>query len=347
MRIILSLTALLLFSQCYYFEQGTQLISLYSKAESIKNVLSKTNISSSERAFLEESLAVRAFGIKELGLKDTKNYTSYIRTTNRFLTVAVMACRDDRFEAYLWNYPFLGKLPYKGYFKLSDAQAEAKRIKSEGYDVVIHYIPAFSTLGVMQDPLFSYMSDYSSRELADLILHEMTHATVYISSEAEFNENMASFIGREGAKEYVKAKNPSNLTTVDESAVFADAETYRKLMNSLYQELQAVYEQTNLSRPVILEMKSNVFSAFREKCKSSYGTLFKTENYRFLGNYPMNNANLISYASYNARRDDFGEFFQACGGDIHTMIREFKSIPPGKKPLLWMRERTKELSTSK
>ena len=39
----------------------------------------------------------------------------------------------------------------------------------------------------------------SDGQLAELIIHEMTHATVYLKSSVDLNENLASLIGEEGA----------------------------------------------------------------------------------------------------------------------------------------------------
>jgi len=49
----------------------------------------------------------------------------------------VYAARPDTFAQYFWKYPFLGAMPYKGFFERRDAEKEAVSLKKKGYDVLI------------------------------------------------------------------------------------------------------------------------------------------------------------------------------------------------------------------
>ena len=48
------------------------------------------------------------------------------------------------------------------------------------------------------------MLNYSPAQLSDLILHELTHATAYSSGHTDFNESLATFIGRNGSLLFLK-----------------------------------------------------------------------------------------------------------------------------------------------
>jgi hypothetical protein len=51
-------------------------------------------------------------------------------------------------------------------------------------------VESFSTLGFTRDPLYSFMKGYSAFQLASLILHEQTHATLFVKGQTQFSEAM-------------------------------------------------------------------------------------------------------------------------------------------------------------
>jgi predicted aminopeptidase len=55
-------------------------------------------------------------------------------------------------------------------------------------------------LGWFTDPILSKMLMRSEGDLANLIIHEMSHATIFVKDSIEFNENLATFIGDRGAE---------------------------------------------------------------------------------------------------------------------------------------------------
>jgi predicted aminopeptidase len=50
------------------------------------------------------------------------------------------------------------------------------------------------------------MLEKKEGQLANLIIHELTHATLYIKNNVEYNENLASFVGDHGAREFLRYK---------------------------------------------------------------------------------------------------------------------------------------------
>ena len=60
-------------------------------------------------------------------------------------------------------------------------------------------VSAWSTLGYFDDPILSKTLERSEGKLAELIIHELTHGTIYLASDAELNENLATLIGVKGA----------------------------------------------------------------------------------------------------------------------------------------------------
>ena len=86
------------------------------------------------------------------------------------------------------------------------ADKEMELLKEAGYDVGMRTVGGWSTLGWFKDPILSNMLNRSYGDLANLIIHELVHATIFVKDSVEFNENLASFIGDQGAKLFLKRK---------------------------------------------------------------------------------------------------------------------------------------------
>jgi len=54
------------------------------------------------------------------------------------------------------------------------------------------------------------MLNQSEGQIARLVIHELTHSTLYVKGDAQFNENLATFVGDEGAKLFLKQKYGEN-----------------------------------------------------------------------------------------------------------------------------------------
>ena len=66
------------------------------------------------------------------------------------------------------------------------------KLKASGLDVEYSSVSGWSTLGWFGDPILSNMLKRNVGSLADLIIHELTHGTIYIKNEVEYNENLGN-----------------------------------------------------------------------------------------------------------------------------------------------------------
>ena len=173
----------LLLSSCYETTQGLRYLSIRSKAESFDHALADPKTSPALRLLIERARTARSFALTELGLWETKNYTSVVPLDADRLATVVQACAELSFTRHLWSYPIVGKMPYRGYFDQKEAEREAARLKLTGLDVISRPVDAFTTLGWFKDPLFSFMSSYGEADIADLVIHEMTHATIFLKGD--------------------------------------------------------------------------------------------------------------------------------------------------------------------
>jgi len=180
----------------YLTSQAVSLIKLHRTAENIDTlILSDTEPSSKEFLLLTQD--IKKFAIEQLGLKDSTNYNTFIQTDRTYLVDVVSAVRADSLLRYERSYPLIGKVFYKGFFKPEQAERFAAQLHKRGYYVHVRKVSAYSSLGYLRDPLYSYMAHYDVHRLAELLIHEQVHSTIWIPGHNTFNEEIATFIGRE------------------------------------------------------------------------------------------------------------------------------------------------------
>ncbi|MBK7966760.1 MAG: aminopeptidase [Bacteroidetes bacterium] len=100
----------------------------------------------------------------------------------------------------------------KAFFVKEKGEAELKELERFGYDVEYRSVSAWSTLGWFEDPILSNMLKRSEGQLAEVIIHELTHTTLYLPGSVDFNENFATFVGEHGAILFLKYKYGTNGT---------------------------------------------------------------------------------------------------------------------------------------
>ena len=132
--------------------------------------------------------------------KKTKNYSTFVNLHRPYVTYIVSAAPKNELKYYTWYFPIIGSVPYKGYFNEAGANGEARDLASEGYDTYVRGVTAYSTLGWFKDPILSSMLAYSDYDMVNTIIHETVHTTIYIKSNANFNERLASYLGDLGAR---------------------------------------------------------------------------------------------------------------------------------------------------
>ncbi|MDR1100277.1 MAG: aminopeptidase, partial [Treponema sp.] len=199
------------FSGCYTLTQGTAMLGYLARAVPLESLLEDGDsafgsAAEENRRFVELVHDIRRFAIDELGLAASENYTTYVAIDRDYLAAVVSASAADSFDRHEWWFPVVGSVPYKGFFSAAGARKERVKLEKRGLDVWVRGVDAFSTLGWFQDPLYSYMRSYPPDRLADLLIHESVHATVFLKGHVQFNEELAEFIGSEGARLYMESR---------------------------------------------------------------------------------------------------------------------------------------------
>jgi len=292
--------------------------------------------SEEDREFVQRVKDIRSFAMDELGLKESKNYTRYVELDRNYLAAVVSASPNDSFGRHEWWFPIVGKLPYKGFFNVEDARKERTKLEKKDLDVWIRTVNAFSTLGWFKDPLYSYMKNYSDRALADMIIHELLHATLFIKGQAQFNEQLAEFVGTEGGRLYAeRLHGPAN--DVDSDAQ-ADRAVYLAFIQDLIAELDMVYKNDTLFKEEKLSRKGEIIEAAKARFAEQYDRLFKTENYKSFSQLNINNAYLELYRLYYEEDNYFKDLYEKSGSDLPLFIAAAKTLANEKKARVNPRE---------
>ena len=172
------------------------------------------------------------------------------------------------------------------------------------------------------------MLNRSDGGLANLIIHELTHATLFIKDNVNFNENLASFIGEKGAfrfLEYKYGKDSKPYQYYMQS--MSDEKLFNQYILGGAKRLDSLYENFNSSMSVNLKdsLKNNLIKQIFVGADSL--PLFNKEKYQktYKKNVLPNNAYFISYLIYDSKREDLEKEFQTkFNSDIKKYLSSLK-----------------------
>ena len=337
--ILLVISAGALCSGCYTLKQGSAMLGYLNRAIPLEDLITGTNSGNSDKPAPDMALAeenrrfamrvmdIRRFATEELGLKQNKNYTSYVELDRNYLAAVVSACAKDSFTRHEWWFPIVGKVPYKGFFNVEDARKERAKLEKKDLDVWIRAVDAFSTLGWFQDPLYSYMKNYPLKDLAELIIHEQLHATVFLKNHTQFNEELAEFVGSEGARLYMESISEREiLTPENHEEIEEDRAAFLVFIRSLIADLDRMYNDENLARDEKLRLKEIMITGSQSEFEENYDEIFKTQNYRGFANLSINNAYLELYRLYYERNTWFRDIYEKSGKSLREFIDTAKTL---------------------
>jgi predicted aminopeptidase len=262
-----------------------------------------------------------------------------VQVENDYLINVLSACKKASFEKYQWKFPFFGKAPYKGFFDKEDAVREGYKLDKKGYDIYIGKSDAFSTLGILSDPLYSYMQNYSEFALASMIIHEQTHATLYLKNRVDFNEQTAVFVGDQGGINFIRHKYGENSDNYKNIFLTkSDYDVFIQSLRDLYHALDSVYKLQELSEAGKLSGKENIINNYKKNMIDNYSAYFKTDNYRGLEKAKINNAYITSKMTYHKDLSVFDSLYKSKKNDLKQSVNYLLTLRNEDDPLERMKE---------
>lgn len=319
-------SGLLCVSGCYLIKQGYYVVKYTTGSKAVEKLQRSAGTPKELKQFFCLIREIRGFAFDSVGLIKNSNFTTFVTTDRKYLVDVVFAAGKADFTPFQWSFPIVGRFPDKGYFDRKDAEAEARRLAKKGYDTYVGRAGAFSTLGFFSDPLYSFMKDFSLFQIASLIIHEETHATLFIKNHVQFNEEMATFFGTEGALRFIRAKfGDSSVQLRNAENEVHDYRTYIGLIDSLYHRLKTVYDE-KIPEKEKVQKKQEIIGQFKDSVTVKYDSLFRTRNYRGLGKADINNAFISADITYTFDLKAFYELFQKNNRDFHAMLSRLKTL---------------------
>jgi len=313
---------LFMFTSCWYGKQAGYFLSERIRSVPVATLLDSGKASPALRTFLARVESVRQFAVSAVGLKPTKNYTRYVTMDKSYVADVVSACASDSFDRYLWHYPLLGALPYKGFYEMADAEHERDRLKAAGFDVIVRQVDAFSSLGVFTDPLYSFMTDYDEDVIADMIIHESAHATLFIKGADQFNEEFATFVGRTGADIYIEQRyGKDSLEFRRRLDRRHDGDAFVAFLKETARQLDGVYQDETISRSERLDRKAQIIKDRAHTFIEQAPQIFVDEGYRNFDMSRINNAYIDLYRLYEEDMDLYRRWFDdKAGGSLPRFV---------------------------
>jgi predicted aminopeptidase len=170
------------------------------------------------------------------------------------------------------------------------------------------------------------MRNYSDYQLANLLIHELFHATVYLKGQSQFNEELAEFVGTEGARLYIEKKyGPQSAEYQELTDSEADTTAYVAYLQGLIAELEELYQGPE-PRAEKLARKAEIIKQSQERFTRNYETLFKGPSYRGFAELPVNNAYLELYRLYYEGNSFYRDLYESSGRDLGRYIAAAKTL---------------------
>jgi predicted aminopeptidase len=262
---------------------------------------------------------IKKYSIDSLGYKPTKNFTRIYDQGSRPLLWVITACEPYALKEYKWKFPVIGKVSYKGFFSKELALKEYNHFVAAGYDTELAAVSAWSTLGWLNDPVLSSMLDRSKGSFANLLFHELFHATYYAPASVNLNENLASFIADKATRRFLK-NDTANLKSYEMRQ--ADNEIFNHYVLAQLKNLKNFYAQTKdrpdrqlLKLKIMFQIANGIISLpLNDK------THFLNKKTDILKH---KNAWFVGYIQYESMQDSLEKVFNKIyRGSLKKMVRD-------------------------
>jgi predicted aminopeptidase len=275
-------------------------------------------------------LVREALGFAEdsLGFEVGGTYSTVVHIPSDTLSHIVSAAYPDRLASYTWWFPIVGRVPYKGYFDLVDAQKEESKLAGEGYDTWLRPTSAFSTLGWLEDPIPTTILRYDEVALVETVLHELAHGYLFVSGEVQFNESFATWVGNAGAAAFFCTRRGGGPDTVwchRARARWEDDIRFSGFLDPLVEELQTLYGDPNLTREDKILVRQAVFEAALSRFDQELSPTLEASTFSSFRDTPLNNATLLGRMRYYHRLADFQGFQVRHDGDLRKALQALKA----------------------
>ncbi|MCP4702666.1 MAG: aminopeptidase [Gammaproteobacteria bacterium] len=309
----------------YYGQAIHGQLDLLGRRQKISKLLADPATPALLKAKLTKVREARNFAVQQLHLPDNGSYSCYADLERPFAVWNVFAAPEFSLKPIRFCFPIAGCVSYRGYFSRTGAQAFADKLRTQGHDVYVGGVAAYSTLGWFDDPVLNTM--WPETRAVEIIFHELAHQRLYIANDSAFNEAFAVTVALEGIKRrQLAAGEPVDhypLSRLRRKKAFV------ALVRETSEHLREIY-QTPLDKNEMRTLKKAAFQAMRARyaeLKVQWGG-YSGYDVWFAKN--LNNAKLATVSTYHNLVPAFQTLLAQCGGDLRAFYAAAKAL--GNRP---------------
>ena len=309
----------------YLVRAGVAEAGILARSRSIIAMIDDSTTTAATRQQFRLVIAARGFAADSLGLRVGGSFTRYSQLAHDTLVLVLSGAYRDRLQAITWWYPIVGEVPYKGYFDFGAAVRAATELRGLGFDVDLRPSPAFSTLGWFSDPLVSTTLREDTLDLANTVIHEVTHNTYYGAGQVAFNESFANFAGSRGAAAFFRARGDTAAVRELEMR-WADEKTLGRFWSWTYAMLDSAFRahpgDDTATRQTRLAARDSVFQLVRDSLTTVLPLRIHTIPAAALARARLDNAALLARRIYMTDLGNFDAVYERSGGDLRRAIAQ-------------------------
>ncbi len=315
----------------YGYMQARGQLHIMLNTRPVTEVLADPSYPDSLKGKIRLIQEIKRFAQDSLGLNPSDNFTTYHDQQGKPLMWVLVGSARYALKSVDYAIPLLGTFSYKGFFDRERLVSADSLLQQEGYDTRINEVAAYSTLGFFKDPILSSMLKRTEGSLAELIIHELTHGTLFIKDQLEYNENLADFVGEYGAERFMAQKHGRDSAPYrNYLATKAYYERFDDHILSGTKQLDSVYSAFKPSTPVAV--KEAVKWKTIETIMTTTDTL-TDERVNHSGRRRVwmktdlpNNAYFVGFLTYRKQQNRFKkEFVTQFNGDFARYLIHLKN----------------------
>jgi predicted aminopeptidase len=303
-----------------------------SRAEPIEDILEQETEPKNVRDQLTKVVKMRGFAIKSLHLPDSGSYRKYVDLERPYVVWNLVAAPEFSLKLNQWCFPIAGCVTYRGYFDEALAREMARSLSTQGFDVDVYGVQAYSTLSWFDDPVLNTFLTSDDIRLAGLLFHEMSHQVIYVKNDTAFNESFAKTVEMEGLRRWLQAEGSSDLWDqyLQREDLSAD---FNQLLGTIRAELGQLYaseldnDQKRLAKQEVI---THAFDKY-ERLKQKWDGYDGFDQWMKGG---LNNARLSSMATYYELVPVFQRLLRQVDYDLnefYTKVKALGSLPENER----------------
>ncbi len=312
----------------YLTQSATGHVELLRAARPVKVVIADPATPPALRERLQLTQRIRDFAVSDLHLPDNGSYRSYADLHRSAAVWNVVAAPELSLQLRTWCFPVVGCVGYRGYYSLAEAEAAAAPLRTEGLDVNVYPVPAYSTLGWMNwtggDPLLNTFVNWPEIELSRLIFHELAHQVAYASGDTTFNESFATAVERLGSDRWLTGEEGERIKAAQRTRegrradFLAIVKKYRERLDALYRGPASDDEKRRGKAEAFADMRAEFATLKRDRWEgfTGYDKWFAEAN----------NASIGTQAAYDAKVEAFERLFHQQGDDFPRFYAEVQRM---------------------